>query len=247
MASTARSSTGRGRLGVAVATALALTALTAATATAAPPPPEARVATAVPTPGAASPVTAGTRPGSPDPELLQERVRSVPAGSSGGLVFRAGRSGRGVYTRLRAVAGAAVTTHLGINNRGQITGGFYDAVGRPHGFLGTEAATAPLTAPAVAATSGPASTTAARSSCRPPAAPVCCPSPADPPGRPRRPAWPGLPLMPINDSLFHNGLMTSRSVVRSAVGTEAGHTGASSMMPMVTGAGGGCMGRGSRR
>jgi hypothetical protein len=135
MASTARSSTGRGRLGVAVATALALTALTAATATAAPPPPEARVATAVPTPGAASPVTAGTRPGSPDPELLQERVRSVPAGSSGGLVFRAGRSGRGVYTRLRAVAGAAVTTHLGINNRGQITGGFYDAVGRPHGFL----------------------------------------------------------------------------------------------------------------
>jgi probable HAF family extracellular repeat protein len=120
VASTARSTLGR-RLGVLVAGgALVVTALTTATAGAALPPANGGAATA----------------NAPQPRR--------PATTSAGFVYHQGRFGRGVYTPLREVPGAAITAHLGINNHAQITGTFIDAADVPnpdgafdtgHGFV----------------------------------------------------------------------------------------------------------------
>lgn len=39
------------------------------------------------------------------------------------------------FTPLRGVPGAALTAHIGLNDQGQITGGYRDASGRQVGFL----------------------------------------------------------------------------------------------------------------
>jgi probable HAF family extracellular repeat protein len=44
------------------------------------------------------------------------------------------RFGRGKFTRID-FPGASLTVASGINNRGQVVGGYLDAEGRPHGFL----------------------------------------------------------------------------------------------------------------
>jgi probable HAF family extracellular repeat protein len=40
-----------------------------------------------------------------------------------------------------------ITAHLGINNRGQITGGYYDATGTQHAFLQDQGRSQTLDAP----------------------------------------------------------------------------------------------------
>ena len=113
----------RRRLPLVAGGALVVTALTMATAGAALPPANS---------GAAAAATA---------EAPQPRR---PATTLAGFVYRQGRFGRGVYTPLREVPGAAITAHLGINNHAQITGTFIDAAAVPnpdgtsdtgHGFV----------------------------------------------------------------------------------------------------------------
>ena len=122
MASPARTCLGR-RLRLVVGGAVVITALTTATAGAALPPANS---------GAATAATADA----PQPRR--------PATTLAEFVYHQGRFGRGVYTPLREVPGAAITAHLGINNHGQITGTYVDAADVPnpdgtfdtgHGFV----------------------------------------------------------------------------------------------------------------
>ena len=116
MAATARPSLRRLRL--AVAGAAVATVLTAATATAAPPGPMGAPAGA---PGPGAPQALGPM-GSNDPEPGSRRDARRPADSPGGFIYRKGR-----YSPLDAIAGR-LTSHIGINNRGQLVGS-YDADG----------------------------------------------------------------------------------------------------------------------
>ena len=108
------------RLGVLIAGAAVIAALSTATAGAVPPPAN----------GGAATVDA------PQPRR--------PATTLAGFISHQGRFGRRVYTPLDEVPGAAITAHLGINNRGQITGTFIDTASAPnpdgtfdtgHGFV----------------------------------------------------------------------------------------------------------------
>ena len=119
MASHAATNLGR-RLRLVIAGAVVVTALTTATAGAALPPANGGAATA----------------DAPQPRR--------PATALAGFVYHQGRFGRGVYTPLREVPGAAITAHLGINDHGQITGNYIDAADIPnpdgtfdtgHGFV----------------------------------------------------------------------------------------------------------------
>jgi uncharacterized membrane protein len=119
MASHAATNLGR-RLRLVIVGAVVVTALTTATAGAALPPANGGAATA----------------DAPQPRR--------PATALAGFVYHQGRFGRGVYTPLREVPGAAITAHLGINDHGQITGNYIDAADVPnpdgtfdtgHGFV----------------------------------------------------------------------------------------------------------------
>jgi probable HAF family extracellular repeat protein len=119
VASPARTCLGR-RLRLVVGGAVVITALTTATAGAALPPANS---------GAATAATADA----PQPRR--------PATTLAGFLYH---QGRGVYTPLDEVPGAAITAHLGINNHGQITGTYLDTASAPnpdgtfdtgHGFV----------------------------------------------------------------------------------------------------------------
>jgi uncharacterized membrane protein len=116
MASTARSSTGRGRLGLAVAAALALTALTVSTAGAAPPPGDTGVTATAPTQSAGR---TASSPRSDTPGFLLERGRFLPVAIPRGLEQLAPRG----------------ISPIGINERGQIVGSYADPAGTERGFL----------------------------------------------------------------------------------------------------------------
>jgi len=64
---------------------------------------------------------------------------AAPAGRSGAFLYRQGLFGRGTFDRLRDAPGAVLTAHVGINNRGQITGTYIaaDAVPNPDGLYDT--------------------------------------------------------------------------------------------------------------
>ena len=112
MASSARTCLGR-RLRLVVGGAVVITALTTATAGAGLPPANSGAATA----------------DAPQPRR--------PATTLAGFLYHQGRDGRGLYTPLREVPGAAITAHLGINNHGQITGAYVAGGGAAsvHGFV----------------------------------------------------------------------------------------------------------------
>jgi probable HAF family extracellular repeat protein len=125
MTSTARTiGRGRGRLRLAVAGAVVLTALTAATAAAAPTPQEGPAGD--PRPGGS--LASGSM-GSKDPELGSPGTAGRPAGPAGGFIYRKGR-----YTPLDTLDGR-LTSHISINNRGQIAGGYYADTMTLRGFV----------------------------------------------------------------------------------------------------------------
>jgi probable HAF family extracellular repeat protein len=123
MTSTAGSTLGR-RLGVLAAGAAMATVLTAATAAAAPTPRGAPAGVLGP-----SAREAPGPMGSDDPELESRRNALKPADPSGGFIYRKGR-----YSPLDTLDGR-LTGHTGINNRGQIVGGYVAADVPLRGFL----------------------------------------------------------------------------------------------------------------
>ena len=116
----------RRRLGILIAAAAVVTSLTAATAAAAPPAPMAAPAAGPTRPGA--PLALGPM-GSNDPEPGSRATAVKPADPAGGFIYRKGR-----YTPLDPLDGR-LTGHIGINNRGQIVGGYVAAEVPLRGFL----------------------------------------------------------------------------------------------------------------
>ena len=116
MAPTPSPNRGR-RLRLAVAGAAVLTALTVATAGASPP--TTRGAPAPTGVQAAGRDRLATGPmGSNDPQLEPRRTARSPAAAAGAFIYRKGR-----YSPLDALDGR-LTSHVGINNRGQIAGSY---------------------------------------------------------------------------------------------------------------------------
>lgn len=88
-------------------------------------------------PASAAPAAAAMTTGPPRSvgvAATPDRPRRAPepADTTGGLLYRTHRAD---FTPLREVPGAAFTAHIGLNEQGQITGGYRDASGRELGFL----------------------------------------------------------------------------------------------------------------